>query len=347
MRLTVRPRGRLSLLFEAKERLWWQGIAVYGLVLLLGAGVAALPRPRPAAQRGEQLRFLEVGGRRRSYLVHVPRAIKPARKVPVVIVLHGGGGNAWNIARTTGFSARADAAGFLAVYPNGTGRRRFRFLTWNAGNCCGYALDRQVDDVGFIRALLRQLRRDYPVDDDRVFATGMSNGGMMAYRLAAELSDEFAAIAPVAAAFNLEDARPAHPVAVIAFHGTADEHVLYGGGAPKKRADSHPRVDRSQAQSIAFWVKRNGCRPRPRKLQRGKIIRETYPGGEAGTEVVLITVRGGKHAWPGGEKGYARGDSPTREISATETMWDFFAAHPRRRAASSSPPSRPAGEPPR
>ncbi|MCI0705850.1 MAG: polyhydroxybutyrate depolymerase, partial [Ignavibacteriae bacterium] len=255
---------------------------------------------------------ITVSEQERSYLVHLPSVYDGKTALPLVIVLHGGGGNAENAARTSRMSKKSDTAGFIAVYPKGTNRFfKSRLLTWNAGNCCGYALDSGVDDVGFIRAMLGQLQRDYGHDTTRVYVTGMSNGAMMAYRLACKLSDKIAAIAPVAGAMNFEPCAPSHPVSVIAFHGTEDNHVLYEGGVPRKQADSHPRIDQPVSHAIQFWVGHNACATRPERSESNDVEVERYANGIKGTEVVLYTILGGKHSWPGGTRGWIFGDEPS------------------------------------
>ncbi len=273
---------------------------------------------------------ITVNGRERDFVLHRPEGDGDRRSLPLVLLFHGGGGNPWSCMRVTGFNRKADEAGFIAVYPAGTGPRRRQGLTWNAGRCCGPAQHEGVDDVGFIRTLVRHLKETLPVDPERIYAAGISNGGMMCYRLACEMSGIFAAVGPVAGALNLERCRPARPVSVIAFHGTADLYVRYDGGRPRKRVlPGHDREDVSVADSIGFWINHNGCRPEPAKETSGAVTRETYAGGRENSEVVLYTIRGGGHAWPGGAKGYQEGDEPTGEISATDLMWDFFSRHRR------------------
>ena len=282
-------------------------------------------------QPGDYEGSIAAGGRIRNYLLHIPPAYDGQTAAPLVIVMHGGGGNAASMMEVTGMSAKADEAGFIVVYPNGTGPiSDEKLLTWNTGNCCGYALENNVDDVGFIRALIEKLERELAIDKAGIYATGMSNGGMMSYRLGCELSDKLAAIAPVAGAMAVPEVEPVSPVAVIIFHGTADEHVLYEGGAPKKTIDSHPRVDKPVSYAVDFWVDFNDCSEEAVKETKGNIVKETYRGGRDGTEVVLYTIIGGKHAWPGGKTGWVGGDIPTREISATDLMWDFFKSHPKK-----------------
>jgi len=292
--------------------------------------VATTSSPAAAVKPGDYEETIISGGKMRNYLLHVPNSYDRQKKTPLVIIMHGGGGNAKSMAEVTGMNTKSDKAGFIAVYPNGTGPvGDERILTWNAGNCCGYALDNNIDDAGFIRELIARLENKLTIDTSRIYATGISNGGMMSYRLGCELADKIAAIAPVAGAMGMSDCNPANPVSVIIFHGTADEHVLYGGGAPLKSIDSHPRIDKPVSYAVDFWAGLNGCSREAKKEISGSIIKETYSGGRNGTEVVLYTIAGGKHAWPGGKTAWLGGDVPTKEISATDLMWDFFALHPK------------------
>ena len=296
---------------------------VFGIVVL---SLFAMRSQGDELKAGDHVLSLTTGGRERTYLLHLPPAYDGKKILPLVIVLHGGGGNAPGAVRMTGFSEKADKEGFVAVYPNGSGRLKDRLLTWNSGNCCGYALDRNVDDVGFIRVLIDELEKIRAIDPKRVYVTGMSNGGMMTYRLGCELSDKIAAIAPVSGALNVENCQPVGPVSAIIFHGTADEHVLYNGGEPLKKVDVHQRVDKSVSYAVKFWVAHDGCSETPQREEKGGIRTEIYSGGEEGAEVVLYAIKGGGHAWPGGQS-YLLGDTPTREISATDLMWDFFVRH--------------------
>ncbi len=301
-----------------------------GAILVLTAcnRHASTPTPRAVLTPGDYEQSLVFDGRTRNYTLHLPRGIGDKVALALVLVLHGGGGNEDNADRITGFSALADQENFIVVYPAGTGKLADKLLTWNAGNCCGYARDNQVDDVGFLRALIEKLHREYPIDPKRVYATGGSNGGMLSYRLACEASDVFAAIAPVVGALNVE-CKPAHPVSVIAFNGMQDQHVLFEGGTPKTSVDPHARVDQSVAFAMEFWSKQNRCAPAPRHTATGNILRDEYTGCANGTSVVLYAIKNGGHAWPGGARSSWFGDIPTREISATDVMWEFFKAHPK------------------
>ena len=152
---------------------------------------------------------VSVGGVERRYVVHVPGSYDGTQHVPVVLVLHASGHNANEAARISGMSVKSDSAGFVAVYPEGAGR----WQTFNAGRCCGVAGRGNVDDVSFLRAVVADVSANYKVDPHRIYAAGMSNGAMMAYRLGCEMSDVLAAIAPVAGALEIDCAPAAHPVA--------------------------------------------------------------------------------------------------------------------------------------
>lgn len=202
------------------------GSLVLTLSLLAWATVVAFgeqpskPRADPLGP-GEYVRTLTVGGVKRTYLVHIPAAHDPKKSAPVVLALHGAGMNGPMMVWFSGLNRKADEAGFVVVYPSGTGTGPF--LTWNAGESWGRR--GKPDDVAFIARLLDDLGTVVRVDPKRVYACGMSNGAMMCYRLAAELSDRIAAIAPVAGTIACRHERPGRAVPVIHFHGSADRIV--------------------------------------------------------------------------------------------------------------------------
>ncbi|GAA3852954.1 PHB depolymerase family esterase [Saccharothrix violaceirubra] len=276
------------------------------------------------ASGAEDVRTLTVDGRERTYRVHVPRG----ERLPVVLVLHGGGGDGAQVAAQTGMSAAADAAGYVAVYPDGTGRTSL--LTWNAGRCCAYARDEGVDDVRFLSAVLDDVIARYPVDPARVFATGMSNGAMMAYRLGCELSDRIAAVAPVAGALNVDPCRPARPVSVLAVNGTADQSVPYAGGPPSRPVPGAGTWDnRSVADSIGFWTGHDAC-PAPTRQRDDDVEVTTWSGCADGSRVALYTVEGGTHAWPGGTRTRSGGDPVPPRPDTSRVVLDFFSGVPGR-----------------
>jgi polyhydroxybutyrate depolymerase len=267
---------------------------------------------------------LRSGGLDRTYVVHVPPSYDGSQAVPLVLVLHGSGGSAEIANRVSGMSAKSDSAGFLAVYPEGTGTS----ATFNAGLCCGYAGRTMMDDVTFVRDVVADVSADYLVDPQRIYATGMSNGAMMVQRLGCEMSDVVAAIGPVAGALEV-DCAPAGPVSAIVFHGTADPIVPYAGGP----AETVPRgMDGDYdpvSTGVDVWATTAGCTAATDEQVSASVWREVWTGCLACYGVEFYTVKGGGHAWPGGEPGWAGGDVPTTEVEATDLIWDFFAAHPK------------------
>lgn len=275
---------------------------------------------------GEMSRTVMHGERERSYLLYVPGSVNWDAPVSVVFVFHGGTGNAESAVRMSGFNAVADQYGFLVVYPNGTGRLSDEIiLTWNGGTCCGYAQAENVDDVGFVRAMVADLQSLVTLDMKRMYATGMSNGGMLSQRLGCEAADVFAAIAPVAGTLNFAPCAPTEPVSVLMFHGTDDQNLPYEGGVGQ---DSLVGVDfASVADSVSVWTTANGCASTSEMEAFDDIEHESWTGCAAPVE--LYTILGGGHAWPGGERGRPEADAPTQTISASELIWEFFAAHPK------------------
>jgi polyhydroxybutyrate depolymerase len=287
-----------------------------------------------------QREIFDYNGQSRSYILHLPPSYNGENQMPLVVVLHGGGGNAENIEDATGFSKKADEEGFIVVYPDGSGRLDRYLLTWNSGFCCGYALENNIDDVGFIRALIGYLQEKYTINRNMIYVTGISNGGMMSYRLGAELSDIVAAIAPVAGSIGgkatEEDPtwcipEPDYPLSVIIFHGTNDSRVPYDGGIPTANDTKGAFSYLSVNDSVSFFVTHNQCDTFPQRniSKSGNIIMDLYTGGLNNTEVVLYTIVNGTHSWPGGKSGWRNGDVPTMEISSTDLIWEFFKDHPK------------------
>ena len=258
------------------------------------------------------------GGLERRFDVHVPASYDPATPTPVVFNFHGYTSNAAQQAFLSGMNAASDAAGFVAVHPQGTGATP----SWNAGACCGSAAADGVDDVGFVDAALDALEAGLCVDPDRVYATGFSNGGFLSHRLACERADRFAAIAPVAGVLGVATCTPARPVPVLQFHGTLDSLVPFGGDPQ----NGFPSV----RETFESWAARDGCTGAPAvTFAEGDTTCESYASCDGGAEVTLCTVEGGGHTWPGGVPIPGLGHTTTAVV-ATDAMWSFFAAHPRR-----------------
>jgi polyhydroxybutyrate depolymerase len=287
---------------------------------------------------GDHTRTLRVGELERRYRAYIPKKYDASKATPVIVVFHGGGGNPESMIRLTGMNAKADEAGFLVVYPFGTGKLAKTLLTFNGGECCGYAMDNKVDDVGFTRELLDDLAKVANIDADRVFATGLSNGGIMAHYLASELSDRIAAIAPVGGPLMMEAPRNKRAVSVMHFHGTADAFAPFQGGFGKGFLGRNGITKfRSVDHTIQNWVKANGCTTEPEieplpdnASDAMKVTRKTWGGGKAGSEVALIEIEGGGHTWPGKKPIVSLLGESTMDISANDLMWEFFQKHPRK-----------------
>jgi len=269
-------------------------------------------------------RHVRVGAVERSYFVDLPAAYDGRRALPAVLVFHGGGGAALSARTQTRMSEKGQAERFIAVYPQGSGVLSTKLLTWNATTCCGYAMQHRIDEVAFVRAVLDDLEANFQVDRARVYATGISNGGMMAYLSACALADRFAAIAVVAGELTTADCRPTRPVSVIVIHGTADQNLPYDGGVGAKALARH--AVRSVRFAVDFWRRHDGCRDAAVSERAGTVMRERYACA-SGSEVELITVEGGGHSWPGGARLARLLDEPSAALDASDVIWTFFARH--------------------
>lgn len=248
----------------------------------------------------------------RSYVVHVPPSYDHETLTPLVLAFHGYANSPEQQEEWSALSEKAAAAGFVLVYPRGTGL----ISGWNGGDCCGS----MVDDVGFVGALLDQLQADLCIDPQRIYATGFSNGGFLSHRLACELSDRIAAIASVAGVLGIDGCTPPRPVPVLQMHGTGDLVVPYDG--------SMLLGFESVAETIAGWVARDGCEGEPVvSYQQQEVTCARHEACEAGAEVELCTIAGGGHTWPGGADIFGAGPT-TQNLEANDRLWEFFVAHP-------------------
>lgn len=278
---------------------------------------------------GNSTRTIMVDKQQRTYVVHVPKSYDAKHPTPVVLALHGAAMNGSMMVWFSGLNKKAEEAGFIVIYPSGTGTGPF--LVWNAGGFKGRMAEGKAEDVAFIRQLLDDLETVVTVDKKRVYACGMSNGGMMCYRLAAELSDRIAAIAPVAGTIAIDESKPKRPVPVIHFHGSKDNIVPFEIAKGKgPRFINFKGVD----ESIQTWVKLDGCDEKPKfdvlskEGDELKVTRQTYSGGKDGSEVVLVVIEEGGHTWPGQQPPVGFIGKSTRNFSANDLMWEFFQKHP-------------------
>lgn len=285
----------------------------------------------PAAAQTQQI---QVQGR--NVLVHVPARYDPGRPAPLVLAFHGGGGSAGFMADDSryGLQRQADQGGFIVAFPNGASRLPGgRLATWNAGACCGYARDQDSDDVGFARAVVNAIEARYAVDAGRVFATGMSNGGMLAHRLACEAADVFRAVASVAGTDATTRCSPSRPVSVLHIHARDDDHVRFDGGAgPGAFRDPHSVMDFiSVPETIARWVQRDQCSGGPQRvLQVPGAWCDAYRNCAGGAQVQLCVTDTGGHSWPGADRVRPGKEAASTALDASAAIWRFFDSQPRR-----------------
>lgn len=278
-----------------------------------------------------------VGSLQREYLIHVPLNLPVSQAVPVVFVYHGGGGTANGMLNLSKFNQVADREQFIVVYPQGIGRN------WNDGRvtAVSQAHRDQIDDLAFFDAMLQTISGEHPIDERRVFVTGISNGGIFSQFVAANRSSKIAAIAPVvggiADPFH-QRFRPSNPVSVLIIQGTDDPLIPYAGGQVAAQDRKGRGSVISTEQGAQMWVDANGCHGEPeeqalpdRDPSDGcRVQARRWKGGTGGTEVWLYRIDGGGHTWPNGPQYLPkrRIGSVTRDISS-ETIWEFFKSHPR------------------
>jgi polyhydroxybutyrate depolymerase len=275
------------------------------------------------------------GGIQRTYTVHIGSPYDRSVPTPLLIVLHGGGGTGQGMIKLTGFNHIADIENFIVVYPDGFENH------WNDGRGVQWqAQTENVDDVGFISALIDHLSDELNIDAERIYVTGISNGGMMSHRLGCELSQKIAAIAPVASNIPVNMASvwaPSRPVSVLIINGTDDPLERWDGGEIQLGRNTYGVV-LSVADTVKFWVGKDQCSASPTVTQLpdkdpsdGTTVRmETYGGCQGNAEVILYAIQGGGHTWPGGLQ-YARTSvisRTSRDFDASETIWQFFQKHP-------------------
>jgi polyhydroxybutyrate depolymerase len=309
--------------------------SVFAAILRAGevhAQPAAAPlfaRQTTSAAGDQRQSIATADGRTRSYILHLPRGFSPAKTYPLVLVFHGGMGTGARIQQSTRFDAKADANGFIAVFPDGVGNH------WNDGR--GTA-NPDVDDVGFVRQLIASLKSRLPIDSRRIYATGISNGGKFSMRLACELADVLAAvgsdIGPMPTNL-LPTCKPARPIAILGIQGGADPLIPIAGGALREspRFGRGGRVE-SAASTMTFWAKANGCDQRPAfereppRVNDGTgVDKYTYAGCARGAPVVYYIVQGMGHAWPPHQGQIPRITGATsNNLNATDVIWDFFSS---------------------
>jgi polyhydroxybutyrate depolymerase len=289
-----------------------------------------------ASGRPADEKTIDVDGRKRVYHLHVPPgAAKPAA---LVLFFHGGGGTGAGAVRQTGFAGLSDKEGFLCAFPEGIGK------SWNDGRDepISEAHKEKVDDLKFVLAMIDAIAKENKIDPNRVFSTGISNGAIFSHYLAANHADRIAAIAPVVGGIAEKVHavfKPANPVSVLIIQGTEDPLVPFKGGEITAGKSRRGRIV-STTDGAKAWVLANGCRetavegelPDTDPDDGCRVKTASYAAGKDGSEVVLYTVVGGGHTWPGGQQYLPKSfiGRLCRDFDATTAIWEFFKAHPRR-----------------
>lgn len=262
-------------------------------------------------------------GLTRYYRTHVPTSYSSNIPTPLIIAMHGGFGSGSQLEIQSELSVKSDQEGFIVIYPDGV-KSLLGIRTWNADGCCGYSQTNNIDDVGFIGNLLDSIISKYNINTDKIYATGMSNGAFMSYKLACELSHRIAAIAPVAGTMNVQNCSPTRQVPVIHFHSYLDTSVPQQGGTGTGPSNHYnPPLD----SVLTVWRTNNGCNE-PDTLQHDSdLMHLKWSGCTCNTNNELYLSYDGGHSWHGGQK-TATGNETSKVVSANDKMWDFFKDNP-------------------
>lgn len=290
------------------------GLVLLTFAMLLGSCASVGNEDEQTTQpRADADGLLQIDDLTRAYDLYVPSSYTKETPVPLVLAFHGSGGNGRAMEQLTGLNQLAEQENFIVVYPDGIHEH------WDTRRRAQPEIN---NDIGFVSALLDRLEQQYTLDRRRIYATGFSNGGMFAHRVACELSDKIAASAVVAATMpeNLSrTCQPAQPISMLLIHGTDDPAVPYG--EPGKAL-------LSLADTVKYWSNHNRCAPQAvtERIPNTSHVRlETYQQCMNKTTVMLYTIEGGQHTWPSFPMGTENtAPSPDQEISASKIVWDFF-----------------------
>jgi polyhydroxybutyrate depolymerase len=276
-------------------------------------------------------KYLDFEGMERRYRVHLPKGYDKNKKYPLVLAFHGIFENPRLFEMVTGLSRKADEEGFVVVYPQGTKGRILSPYTWNADFCCGYAVENNVNDVGFTNSLIDELLADYSIDSTKIYLVGFSNGGMFVHKAASQLADRIAAAAVVSSAvggmaeeeeeFTFIE-RMDKPLPILIIHGKEDRTVPFEGG------ESSYQVMQFTAayDTVNFWLDNNMCLKHPSSISKtDHFTHEIYDQCNSNSVVSFYAINT-DHVWAGGLYEFAKNISK-RSIDATDLVWQFFAGH--------------------
>lgn len=278
---------------------------------------------------------LNVDGIERDYILHLPKNYGSGT-YPLVMVFHGGGGTSDQVMNHTKFNKLADKENFIVVYPNAVDKN------WNDGRI-GDKLPMDRDDVKFISTLLDTLTANYKINSKRIFSTGISNGGFFSFYLALKLSSRILAIAPVTANIpeNLKDSwKTDKPISVLLINGTKDPLVKFDGGPVGFKDDETGRGSSlSTSWTVKILTANNSCQTSTKieviddkEDDDCTAEKETYYKCADGTKIVLVTIKGGGHTWPGASQYLPKiiVGNVCKDFNATDMIWEFFSSLPER-----------------
>jgi polyhydroxybutyrate depolymerase len=302
--------------------------AVLMLIIVIGS-IFIMRNRQTVVVSGSSVHSISIDGHERTYRIYRPESL-PTGNVPLVVMLHGALGTGEQAETTYGWDAKAESGKFIVAYPDGANR------SWAVSEkCCGPSARNGTNDVAFITQMVSNLSQEMPIDQDRIYATGISNGGMLAYRLACD-TDIFAAIAPVAATMLGACPSP-NPISVMHIHGALDETVPYGGG-PGRRDNGGGGNNPADTNGppipelVDAWRRTAECE-QPTIAIVGVVTTSTAncPDGRA---VNLVTIADAGHQWPGSvqqnqARRFLKLDTPSTALDATDAIWQFFRAHPK------------------
>ena len=277
-------------------------------------GIMQGPCTANTLKPGNSTLMISSGGDMRSYILHVPAKYDGKTRLPLVIDMHGKGGTAQGQMSGSGWLAKSDAVGLVMIYPQGL------YNSWNGGPancpilmcCCEPAQDHNIDDAGFIRAAVAKTAQDGCIDLKRVYATGLSNGGVMSHWLGCDAADVFAAVAPVSGG-NMIDCKPSRPITVVNYRGRMDDNVLYNGGMSQPMGHVWP----SAMADFTKWSDLDTCTdaPVPMPMHPPCQIRSQCAGG---AEVVLCSPNAGHVLY---------GEAASEMVAVPDVAWEVFQRH--------------------
>ncbi len=266
-----------------------------------------------------------VDGLNRSYTVVLPSSYQTNKKLALVIALHGGGGSGSQFETSSKLSEKAEKSNFIVVYPDGVqSDGLLKARTWNAGTCCEYAVEKNINDVKFISEMIDKLIMNYAINPKKIYATGHSNGGMLAYRLACEIPQKIAAIAPNSCTMVFKECNPKRPMPVLQIHSVLDSNIPHkggpGGGVGTKNLNLAPLIT-----VMDFWSQKNECKvPAEKIIDNASYTFTQWSSCINNFKVQYYLSKDGGHAWPGGSPGSVIGDTPSSAFNANDLLWDFF-----------------------